>query len=98
MLKYFNKVYPGKENALPKNSINDFCYHKMELTELKEAFNTDFVSGLGSKLVKIIQDETGKNSINSSNSAIWTKMMQNFFGGFLALLWFAFVLSMSQLI
>ena len=79
MFKYFNKIYPNSEQQLPKVCINDFGYHKLDLNELVSLFRTDALNGLSAKFVKLVQAEMGSNSIRSSNSAIYTKMFQNFF-------------------
>lgn len=94
MFSCFRKIYPKSESdKLPERGVEQNYYHKLTLNELQTAFRTDLVNGLNSKMAKLLQDELGKNVINTSDSAIVLKMFQNFFGGFMALLWGAFILS-----
>ena len=97
MFKKFSraKIQPSEEEngALGDKSIKNCHYHKLDLNETKLAFRTDLTTGLNAKVAKIILDESGRNEILTSNSAIVYKMIQNFFGGFMALLWGAIILS-----
>ena len=97
MFKIFKitKVNPSdNEDAVaPENKIKSAHFHKLDLSEIKLALRTDLTVGLNAKVAKIILDETGKNEIMTSNSAFLNKLFQNFFGGFMALLWGAIILS-----
>ena len=95
MLKLFKraKINPSDVEKGGERQVAGNIFHKMDLSEIKLALRTDLTTGLNEKVANILLDENGRNEIVTSNSAIVYKMIQNFFGGFMALLWGAIILS-----
>ena len=91
MINVDNEVPPGGNLDVQKSAYEG--EHTMDLEELKEKLQTDFLTGLTSLEAKARLARDGPNSLTPpKKTPEWIKFIKIMFGGFALLLWSAAIL------